>query len=77
MAIMPSLNRQALLRAYYKGDNNTLHKLATEIGIDPEGVTEEDVARASHEVYKHLEAEQKNFKQPVLVSIQGATNDPH
>lgn len=61
----------ATLRAYYKDDSNTLHKLAAEIGIDPEGVTEEDVARSVYEVYKHLEAEQKNFKQPVLVSIQG------
>lgn len=58
----------ATLNAYYKGDAN---KLATEIGIDPEGVTEEDVARSMHEVYKHLEAEQKDFKQPILVTIRG------
>lgn len=71
MPILAAVPITATLRAYYKDNYNKLHKLATEIGIDPEGVTEEDVARASHEVYKHLEAEKKGFKEPVMVSVQG------
>lgn len=67
------MHNKAKLSAYYKDSDNTLHKISTVITTDPEGVTEEDVQRLTHEVYKHLNsaAIEDNFTEPVLVCVRG------
>lgn len=62
---------EATLSAYYKGADKKLHRLQAVIGIDPEGVTEEDVQRLSHETYIHLSCEDIEFVEPVLVIVKG------
>lgn len=66
-----SPHSEATLSAYYKGADKKLHKLQAVIGVDPEGVTEEDVQRVYHQAYLHLSAEDIPFVEPVLVSIRG------
>lgn len=72
---MPILSSQlypeATLSAYYKDADNKLRHLATTIAIDPEGITEEDVQRLQHQVYIHLDIEDKSFVEPVLTLIRG------
>ena len=62
---------EATLSAYYKGADKKLHRLQAVIGIDPEGVTEEDVQLLPHGTYLHLSAEDIEFTEPVLVVVQG------
>ena len=62
---------EATLSAYYKAPDKRLHHLQAVIGIDPEGVTEEDVQRLQHQAYVHLSAEDVKFIEPVLVLIKG------
>lgn len=62
---------EALLSAYYKDGSGCLRHLAAWIAIDPEGVTEEDAQRLSHQAYMHLDSEDVSFVEPVLVSIKG------
>jgi hypothetical protein len=69
---MPITYPEAKLSAFYKGADNALHRLDAWIGIDPEGVTEEDVQRLSHETYIHLSCEDIEFVEPVLVLIRGS-----
>lgn len=62
---------EATLSAYYKGADKKLHMLRAVIATDPEGVTEEDVQRLSHETYIHLSCEDIGFVEPVLVLVKG------
>ena len=64
-------SQEASLSAYYKDAGGKLHHLAATIAIDPEGITEEDVQRLHHQVYIHLDSEDKSFVEPVLVLIKG------
>jgi hypothetical protein len=69
--LMLPIHPEAKLSAFYKDPANVLHKLDAWLAIDPEGVTEEDVQRLSHESYIHLSCEDKPFIEPVLVLIRG------
>ena len=62
---------EATLSAYYKGADKKLHRLRAVIATDPEGVTEEDVQRLSHETYIHLSAEGIKFIELVLIVVKG------
>ena len=62
---------EAKLSAYYRDAGGAPHKIVTTIAIDPEGVTEEDVERLQHQIYIHLDMEDKSFTDPLLISIPG------
>ena len=65
------MSHTAALSAYFKDTSNKLHKLSTTIGIDPEGVTEQDVSIVWLEVIKSLKATQAPYQNPVLIAITG------
>lgn len=73
MSLLPAeaTHSEVILSAYYKDAKGKLRHLAATVAIDPEGVTEEDAQRLQHQAYIHLNSEQKDFVEPVLVLIKG------
>jgi hypothetical protein len=68
------MSHTAQLSAYYKDMDNKLHHITSTIGIEPEGVTEEDVNLFRNEVFGHLTA--IKIQKPMLITIKGGKTTP-
>jgi hypothetical protein len=67
------MSHTAKVSAYYKDMDNKLHHITSVIGIEPEGVTENDVTLFRTTVYGHLTA--IKVKEPLMVVIKGGKTD--
>jgi hypothetical protein len=70
------MSHTAILSGYNKDCNGSLRKVSAKIGIDPEGVTEEDVQLFRDTVMENLfievpENDDKIFVPTLLIAIPG------
>jgi hypothetical protein len=69
------MSQTARLSAHYKDMDNNMHTISGLVGIEPEGVTENDVELFRKETYHFLANSGKSLKEPLLVVIKGGKVD--